>query len=252
MTATSAFVFPRDRLFARLDGALRAPLALVVASEGSGKSTAVREYLATRAISSVWVDVGAAAGDPAAFVYALAAAFGDRVPAMRSSAASATQRLAGVEGHTAVVDWVREHLGTLEMTIVLDNIHALDDSPALVPLVRDLIEATLAHLRWILIGSSAAALPVAGWLANRLSELPIQDDDLQVDLDELRASLDGTGIELAQPALAKLLETTGGRPLGLAVALTNRRFDEKLSTDQLYDELVDVALERFEGAERGS
>ena len=42
MIASSAFVFPRDRLFARLDGASRAPVTLVVASPGSGKSTAVR------------------------------------------------------------------------------------------------------------------------------------------------------------------------------------------------------------------
>jgi LuxR family transcriptional regulator, maltose regulon positive regulatory protein len=250
VTASSAFVFPRDRLFARLDGALRASLVLVIASHGSGKSTAVREYLAAREIDAVWIDLAAGQARPAAFVHALARAFGERVPAMRSSATVAAQRLAAGEDQAPVVAWACEHLSGVEMTVVLDNVQALNDAPDAAALVRDLIDATMPHLRWVLIGSDAASFPVAGWLANSVTDLPIDDEDLRVDVTELRQAVEAAGVRMSDTALARLHRASGGWPLGLSFALTRGSFDESLTPATLYDGLVDAALAGRDDAAR--
>ncbi|MDB5041830.1 MAG: malT [Candidatus Eremiobacteraeota bacterium] len=202
----------------------------------------MREYLTARAIGSVWIDLAGNQVHPAALLHALAAAFGDLAPAMRSSVAIAAQRLASGEERAPAVAWACEHLAAVTTTVVLDNVQALNDAPEAVALVRDLIEATTPRLRWVLIGSDASSFPVAGWLATGVTELPIDGEDLRVDVVELRTAVEAAGVHMNDAALVRLHRATGGWPLGLAFALTGGRFDESLTPDTLYDGLVEAAL----------
>jgi ATP/maltotriose-dependent transcriptional regulator MalT len=56
VTASTTLLFPRDRIFARLDAVRAAPIALVSASAASGKSTVLREYEAHAAFPHVRFD----------------------------------------------------------------------------------------------------------------------------------------------------------------------------------------------------
>jgi ATP/maltotriose-dependent transcriptional regulator MalT len=236
VTAPSSLVFPRDRLFLRLDAVRRAPIALVVAGAGSGKSSAVRAYLAARAIAHVRV------GHQPEFLRGLTEAFGSVAPALRSSASGALARFAAGDDDGTVLSWLCEHLAGVATTVVVDELELIGAEPRSVTLLRGLIDATIPRIRWMLVGRDAAAFPVARWLAGSLTDLPVDDDDLRVDLAEARAAAASAGLALDELLLAKLHRAAAGSPLRLAVALASGRADEGESQGQLYDRLAADAL----------
>ena len=181
---------------------------------------------------------------------AFAEAFESLAPAMRSSAPGAQARLESGDDDAAVVSWACEHLAGLETTVVVDDLDAVAAAPRNVAFLRGLIDATIPRLRWILIGRDAAAFPVARWLADSVAELPIDDDDLRIGLDELRAAVASAGLAFDDDELTALHRATLGRPLRLAVALTIGHADEAESADQLYAGLVDAALAASDEAAR--
>ncbi len=236
MTAPSSLVFPRDRLFLRLDAVRRAPIALVVASAETGKSTAVRAYLAARGVAHVRV------GHQPEFLRGLVDAFGGVAPAMRSSVSGALGRFAAGDEDGTVLSWLCEHLAGVATTVVVDELELIAADPRSVALLRGLIDATVPRLRWILVGRDAAAFPVARWLAGSLTDLPVDDDDLRIELAEARAAAASAGLALDELLLAKLHRAAGGSPLRLAVALTSGSADEDESHGELYDRLAAAAL----------
>jgi len=237
VTAPSSLVFPRDRLFLRLDAARRAPIALVVAGAETGKSTAVRAYLAARAIAHVRV------GHQPEFLRGLVDSFGAVAPALRSSASGALARFAGGDGEGTVLSWLCEHLAGVATTVVVEELELIGAEPRSVALLRGLIDATIPRIRWILVGREAAAFPVARWLAGSLTDLPVDDDDLRIDLGEARAAAAAAGLVLDELLLAKLHRAAAGSPLRLAVALASGRADEGESHAELYDRLAAAALD---------
>ncbi len=233
-------VFPRERLYARLDAAAGAPLTLVVASAGSGKSTAVREYAALRGLAPIWFAVDAEQRDPAALLHGFAAAFAEIAPELLRTVASAQAGLAA--GNDATVRrWALDGLAGLSGTVVLDGLqHALAD-PRGVAFVRDVVDATVPRLRWILVSRDVAALPVARWLAGGTTRLPVDDADLRVNLDELRAAVAAAGAAPDPAELVRLHERSGGWPLGLVVGLAG---DAEIAGDRerVYDRVLEAAL----------
>ncbi|MBV9438972.1 MAG: hypothetical protein JOZ24_03155 [Candidatus Eremiobacteraeota bacterium] len=248
MIAASTSLFPRDRLFARLDDVVAAPVALIVAPAAAGKSTAVREYLADRGIGHVRVDGAPDHAAPAAFLGALAAAFAYHAPTMGSTVAIAAQRFEQGDDD-AVLAWAREHLADVTTTAFLDDLHHALRDPRAAEVLARLIDATQPRMRWILATRTADALPLARWMANGLLRLPIDSDDLVVTFDELRAGAAAAGVPRDDDALRTLHARLQGWPLGLAVALT-RGVDDAgdASPERLYDLLVDAALDGRRGA----
>lgn len=214
--ALSAPVFARGRLHARFDAAASAPLTLVVASAGSGKSTAVWEYAARRGWDPVWFALEPEHGDPAALLRGFADAFADAAPGLALTVASAEAALAAGD-EAALRAWVLDGLGGLSGTAVLDGVQYALADPRGAAFVRDLVDATVPDWRWFLVSRDVAALPVARWLAGGITQLPVDENDLRVDLAELRAAAAGRGLDEA--ALRHLHERGAGWPLGLALAL---------------------------------
>ena len=226
MIAPSAFVFPRRRLFARLDAAGRAPVTLVLAGPETGKSTALREYLGARAVAHLRI------GASRELLRDVVEAFGTLLPALRTTAPS---------DDGALLDWLREHLAGVETTVVVDDLEALADEPRLVAFLRGLVDATIPRLRWILIGRDAAAFPVARWLASGIADLPVDDDDLRIERDELRAAVAEAGLPLRAGAVDALGAATLRSPLRLVLALSGHA-DDGEGTEHLRARLVDAVL----------
>jgi DNA-binding CsgD family transcriptional regulator len=235
-------------LYARIDVSVEAPAALVVASAGSGKSTAVREYLALRRVAHVRFDAAPEHASPSEFLRGFGAAFGDLIPAMRSSGSSVSLRFAADEDDDAALAWAREHLTAIETTIVLDQLHHVLAVPRIAEFLTHLIDATVPRLRWILIGRDTGFLPVARWLATGITSLPVDDADLRVDFDELRSVVTSMRVPLDERALKQLHARTEGWPLGLSVALSAGTSDASESREALYDSLVDAALQARDAA----
>ncbi|HEX3464984.1 MAG TPA: AAA family ATPase [Candidatus Elarobacter sp.] len=237
--------FPRDRLYARLDAALRAPIVLVVADEGLGKSTLIRDYLALRGIAHLRFAAEPEHAAPGELLRGLAAAFGPVSPAMARSVGPAAAKLEQTDGEAAALGWAREHLANVSATVVLDELHHLAGEPRCVSFLRALIEATVPRIRWIVALRDASALPVPVWMASGQCDLPIESDELRVQPDEIGAAFARAGIALREGEARSLFERTAGWPLGLAVALATGRVDAPLTRDDVYEGLVDAAFRRL-------
>jgi LuxR family maltose regulon positive regulatory protein len=246
----NARTFPRERLYARLDTALHAPIALVVAEEGLGKSTLIRDYLAERGTAHVRFSAGPEHAAPGELLRGLATALAPLSPAMARSAGPAAAKLEQPDGEAVALSWAREHLSAVSTTVVLDEMHHAVGEPRCASFLCALIEATAPRVRWILAAREAPLLPIPRWLASGLCDLPIESDELRVQPDEIRAAFARVGLPIAEHDAAALFERTAGWPLGLSVALANGRIDAPLSRDDVYDDLIEAAFARCSSEER--
>ena len=249
VVAEAQQTFSRERLYARFDGALSAPVTLVVADEGLGKSTLIRDYLALRAVAHLRFRAGPEHGSPGELLRGIATAFAPVSPSMARSSGPAARQLDQNDGEALAVQWAREHLTNVSATIVLDELHHVAGEPRSIAFLCALIEATQPRIRWILAVRDAALLPVPRWLAQRLCELPIESDELRVLPDEIHAAFQRAGLARAAEQAADLYERTGGWPLGVSVALAAGRSDVPATHEAVYDDLVasllcDVPRER--------
>jgi hypothetical protein len=210
----------------RLDELLAAPVALVVADEGLGKSTLIRDYLDLRDIAHLRFSAAAKHAAPSELLRGIAATFGAGSPAAAGDAAA----------------WARENLANMSATIVLDELHHIAAEPRCIDLLRALIEATQPRIRWILAMREAASLPVPRWLASGICRLPIESDELRVQPEEIQAAFARAGVAIGAQQTADLYERSAGWALGLRVALRTGRLELAASRERVYDELVDAAL----------
>src|SRR4051794_5288488 len=136
----------RPRLLRLLDRGLERRLTLVSAPAGFGKTTLISAWAAYTSWPVAWLTLSDAERDPVTFLDALVASvrmiapdFGDGVLAMR--------RMADLPDVADIADALASDLADLPeaVTLVLDDGHRLDDSPAqqiLAELVRMLPDDT--------------------------------------------------------------------------------------------------------------
>jgi ATP/maltotriose-dependent transcriptional regulator MalT len=234
--------FSREPLYARLDTARRAPITLLVADEGLGKSTLIRDYLALRGIAHLRFTARAEHAEPGELLRELAATFSAVSPALARSAGPASLKVDQGEGEAVALRWSREHLADVSGTVVLDELHHVAGEPRCVALLTALIEATIPRLRWIIAVRDATALPVPRWLSGGSCDLPIESAELRVQPDEIRAAFRRAGTPIDAGRARDLHDRTGGWALGLSVVLENGHVDGPLDRDAIYDGIVDAAL----------
>ncbi|WP_433382877.1 LuxR C-terminal-related transcriptional regulator [Actinoplanes sp. CA-142083] len=131
-------IVPRPRLFALLDDGARRAVTLVRGGPGWGKTTLVRSWLDNQARPHAWLTLRAEHRDGSA----LTAAVGRELAA------------AGV----VTVDGCAEHSDRI-VTLVLDDLQALDGAPAIGDLAA-FIERRHPWLRFVLIARGEPGLPL--------------------------------------------------------------------------------------------
>jgi ATP/maltotriose-dependent transcriptional regulator MalT len=122
----------RSRLMRALDAGVDAPLTLVAAPPGFGKTTTVRAWCAHRGAAVAWVTLDARDNDPDVLWTYVATAV-DRVRPGLGRAALRRLRTAGASTE-GCVDELMNGLAAYggELAIVLDDLHALTDRDCLV------------------------------------------------------------------------------------------------------------------------
>ena len=205
----------RPALVGRLTGAGR--VTVVSAPAGSGKTVLLRSWIAAAGLAGcvAWVPVRGAVRDPQRFWISVA-------DALRGTGAGAgvvrPLTVAPDLDGWAVVERLLEDLSRLpgRIWLVVDDLHELGCEQTLAQLTQLVLRAP-AQVRVVLasrheLGPGLHRLRLAGELTE------IRAGDLRLSFGEARALFDAAGVELAELAVALLVERTEGWAAGLRLA----------------------------------
>ncbi len=206
--ALAPAVIPRGRVVGELAREAEGRRVLkVVASAGSGKTTAVVEFLASRPGPRAWLTVGEGDGSPGRFVSYLAGALDAIDP--EASAGTAGLLAAGVppaDCAAILVESLPEGA-----TLVIDDLHLMEDRPPILAVVRSLVEAAPPGALVVLISRRLVAFDLSRAFVSGTSGR-VTGRELAFTPDEIRAVLD---LHDAASRLDEIAERSGGWAAGI-------------------------------------
>jgi LuxR family maltose regulon positive regulatory protein len=227
-------IVERPRLFRRLDELTRAPLTVVAAPTGFGKTTLLAAWAAGETRPVAWASVGSHERDGEDFLALVAAALGRVEPSSRFDL-----RPGGRADDQAVVLATALGLSAHDLVLVVDGYERVTSSGVDAAFNRflDLAPESL-HVVVSARCEPGLSLPLR---RSRGTVADLAASDLALDEDETAAVLVGTaGSGTAGADVVDLLERTGGWPAAVYLAaLAARNAPHQLDT-----------LARFSGAAR--
>ncbi|HTI32314.1 MAG TPA: hypothetical protein VL422_01480, partial [Miltoncostaea sp.] len=191
-------VVPRERVadvFARAAAGRR--VLQVVGPAGSGKTTAVVQFLATRPGPAAWLSMGEADGTPGRLATYLAAAMGGVDPA-------APEDVEGMlDGGVPASDCAALMAERLPpgATLVVDDVHLVEDRPPALAVLRALIDAVAPAAMLVLVSRRLVHLDLSRALL-RGDCGAVSADDLAFTPDEVGEALAARGVEPTPEAVA--------------------------------------------------
>ncbi len=211
----------REQLISSVEGSRDAPVVILSAGPGWGKTTMLAQWASRSDRPFAWVSVDEGDNDPIVLLTYVATAL-DRVSRLDPSVFEAL-----ASSHVSVQAKVVPRLGAAlanmnkRLVLVLDDLHRLDSQPSL--------DAVAALERHVPDGSQLAlstrghpALPLGALRARGLSR-EIGAEELRMDAADGRQLLSAAGVELADAEVAKLTEHTEGWAAGLYLAALSIR-----------------------------
>ncbi|MFC5266031.1 LuxR C-terminal-related transcriptional regulator [Kribbella qitaiheensis] len=237
-----------------------APIGVVVAPPGFGKTTLLVQWQASSERPFAWLSLDDTDNDPVAFWSCLVASIDRVVPDFAHSVVPALSSMGGL-ALDAVVARILNELDALDeqIVLVLDDYHRITNRECHDTLAL-LLERLPSTLQLIISTRSDPPLPVARWRANgRVTEL--RAADLSFTDTEAAEALNRTwGLDLSAESIAILHERTEGWPAGLYLACLSVRgssdpaalvADFGGATRLVIDYLMEVVLEQ-QGDELGT
>ena len=211
----------RPRLQERLARATQAPLTLVSAPAGFGKTTLLTEWVAAAqagAASFAWVSLDERDNDPAVFWTYVVAAVRDATSSEVGATALAVLESPQASVEVALTGLVNElqALGQ-ELVVVLDDFHVLT-AKGIQEGVEFLLEFLPGHVHLVLATRIDPALPLAR-LRARGDLVELRASDLRFTVEEATAYFDEvTGLSLSASDVATLEKRTEGWVAALQLA----------------------------------
>jgi len=213
----------RVRLNERLTKAVQFPITLVAAPAGFGKSLALRDFIESARLDVLRLDLRREDRTLLAFVRALVETLSPVAPEASAAFPTVQQRaIASAIETVELVDWLHEHLRKVVCTVAIDDLHHATGDPATMTFLADLIERTRGRIRWILATRSDVGLPIATWMGYGVMDLPIDEHDLRLTLEETLAAVDNAAVEAPAEDVKALHELTDGWAVALAIAVRSR------------------------------
>jgi hypothetical protein len=146
--AIADIVIPRRRVVEELVRAAEGRSVLeVVASAGSGKTTAVVQFVAARAGPCGWLTLGESDGSPGRFITYLAAAADAIEP---TASRQTTRRLAAGVSPADCAAMLAESLGP-GATLVIDDLHLIEERPSVLTVLRALTASVAPEALLVLV-----------------------------------------------------------------------------------------------------
>ena len=202
----------REALTARLTSAAEAPLSLVVAAPGSGKTALLAQWVGELDCPVAWMSCDPSDGDARSFWRNFATA----VALAWEDIGVAAAELTDMDRNDQLAIGLANGLGSLARpgVIVIDDFHSAGPEPAV---MTALIGALPPGVRLVLAGRSDPPFPLGRLrVQGRLVEL--RQADLGFTTDEARGVMEGLGVDLGDDELEQLISVTEGWPAGVHMA----------------------------------
>jgi LuxR family maltose regulon positive regulatory protein len=215
-----------------LHRSLQHKLSLLSAPAGSGKTTALSEWVAaenTKQAAIAWVSLDAGDNDPVRFITYLIAALQTVQAGVGGVALALLEALQPLEWEAVLTTLINELRGTPnDLAIVLDDAHVLT-APDVQRVLTFLIEHMPPHVHLII--ASRIELPLG------LARLRARNQVLEMHASDLRFTPEETGaffrqimgVDLAPEDLEALSTSTEGWAAGLQLAALSLRGDRDIS-----------------------
>lgn len=205
--AVADTVIERERVTDALARAARGRRVLqVVASAGSGKTTAVVQFIASRPGPQAWLTLGEADGSPGRFLTYLAAAMGGMDPgAPEQVQAMLARRVAPADCAALLAESM-----PAGSTLVVDDLHLVESRPPVLTVLRALLEAIAPDALVVLVSRRMVHLNLSREVLTGRSGV-VSGDDLTFTTGEVEALLTARGVEATPEAVA----ASGGWAAGI-------------------------------------
>lgn len=242
----------RPRLLERLKQATHAPLVIVSAPAGFGKTSLISEWVRIADLRTAWISLDESDNDPARFWMAVTNAMETLLPGVGKNALdllssrqppAVQSLLTSLLNDLAMYTRVDNHLPPA--CLVLDDIHQLTN-PAIHEGLLFFIERLPHQLQLVMVGRSDPPLALGRLRASgRLLE--IRAADLRFSLQESQEFLNGVmGLPLSQAQVQELDTRTEGWIAGLQLAgLAMQGWSR-----QREDENLGAFIQNFSGDDR--
>jgi LuxR family transcriptional regulator, maltose regulon positive regulatory protein len=210
---------PRPHLLARLNLGDDAPLTLISAPAGFGKTTLLSDWAGRGADAVAWVSLDADDNEPARFWAYLLTAMGRAAPELREPVAELLRTLDPPAIKGALTALINRLAATPARTrVVIDDYHLIE-SAAIHDALAFLIDNLPAGLRLVIASRVDPPLPLARLRARgRLVE--VRTPDLRFAMGEASELIRSRHPALASDDVAALNIRTEGWVAGLQLALT--------------------------------
>jgi ATP/maltotriose-dependent transcriptional regulator MalT/DNA-binding SARP family transcriptional activator len=229
-----AGIFPRERLFARIDVARANRVIWLTGLPGAGKTSLVASYLMRRKVRSLWYQLDESDTDAASFFYHLDLAIGPPkgkavplprlTPEYQSGLPAFIKRYAGA---------AFQRLGK-EFLIVFDGYHDVPAQSQFHELMRDMLE-TVPPGGCIIIISRADPPPVMARLRVSQGMTVIGWNEVRLTREESDAIAASRGHALTDEARAELYARTQGWAAGLILLLEHASGQDAFETPTDFD-----------------
>lgn len=198
----------RERVVATLtEAALGRQILNVVAPAGSGKTTAVVQFVAARPGPSAWLTLGDADGSPGRFVTYLAAAVAALSP---ETGARTHELLAGGISPADCAAILAEGLPG-DSTLVIDDLHHIDDRPQVLNALRAFVEAIPPGALAVLVSRRLTRLNLSRSMLTGRADA-VSAAELAFTVDEIADLLATRGV-VAEPG--EVAASSGGWAAGI-------------------------------------
>ncbi len=206
---------PRPRLHDLLTESVQAPLTLVVAPAGSGKTSLVRSWAVDTELPLAWLTLDEDDGDPAQLWRSVLAALDSLAP----GCADAGRLLRGPDGVARAVRALLDDLEAREpapRVIVLDDVHVVAEDAAAKSLAV-FLQHLPAWLHVVMVGRRAPRLPVHRMRARGLlGEVHFQE--LRFTTEEATDLLALLAPDLAEDVAAEVVARADGWAASIRLA----------------------------------
>lgn len=237
-----AAVYPRERLFARLDQCRRHAAIWIAGAPGAGKTTLAASYLAARELPALWYQLDAGDADPASFFYYLGLGAHQAGFAGETDLPLLTMEyLPDLPGFTR--RFFRALLGRLPngAVLVLDNYHDVPPDSPLPGLLAAAVKEVREGTNLVLLSRAEPPAHFAGLAASgALAQLAPEELLLTAVETASVAALDGPLDEALAPALH---ERTQGWAAGVVLLAKRCR---RLGADGLHLNGHEATFDYFE------